>query len=329
MDSKFKVVVMSPWTYEVLREWTDIEIQEKTELVLIPRDAEINQIKGMVADSDIIVGDFSFHFPVTREIIESAKKCKLIHQPSVGYDHIDIEAAREHNIPVTNNAGMNSIAVAEHGIMMMLSLLKKTTWMNEETHNCNWMFIDAVSKGLIWELGGRTVGLVGLGRTGIELVKRLRAFTSSILYFKRNRLPITEEAELGVSYRTFQDLLKESDIISLHIPLTNETRNLIGTTELSMMKPDAILLNLSRGGIVDYHALADALKSGHLSGAGIDVYDPEPIQHDCPLIGLRNVILTPHIAGATHETKGRGRAITNMNMKRILKGKTPINIVNS
>jgi phosphoglycerate dehydrogenase-like enzyme len=274
------------------------------------------------------MGDYRHSNIIDRKIIEEARNLKLIQQPAVGYESIDVKAATECGVPVANAAGFNSVGVAEHALMMALVLLKKALLLQNETSRCNWLQDKVVNAGSSWELEGRTLGILGFGMVGRELAKRARGFGPRMLYNKRNRLPEVEEKELGVEYCTFDEILSRSDILSIHLPLTDETRGLIGGDELAKMRRGAILLNLARGKIVDTAALAEAVKRGHLSGVGVDVYDPEPIRSDNPLIGLENVMLTPHVAGATLESKTKSLKICFGNFARVFRGEAPINVVN-
>jgi len=211
---------------------------------------------------------------------------------------------------------------------MTLALLRKLPRLHKETSNCNWLQVQCVSEGSVWELEGRTLGILGFGLIGRELAKRARVFEPRILYNKRCRLTEAEEKELGIEFSSFDDILSRSDILSVHVPLSEETRGLIGREEIARMKKGAIFLNLARGEIVDAWALADAVKEGHLSGVGVDVFDSEPINPDNPFIGLDNVILTPHIAGATAESKAKSQKICFDNIGRVIRGEKLLNVVN-
>ena len=180
----------------------------------------------------------------------------------------------------------------------------------------------------VHELRGKTIGILGYGKSGREISKLLRVFNVKILYNKRNRLSLDFEKELGVEYRTFNKLLEESDILSIHVPLSEKTRGLISKTEISIMKRGSILIHISRGEVVDAAAVAEAIKNGHLSGAGIDVFDPEPIEPENPLIGLQNVLLTSHMAGVTAEALDRCREQCVENVERVLNNEKPLYVVN-
>lgn len=287
-----------------------------------------NYTKETLADADIIVGDYTFNRPITAGMLEAAKRLKLIQQPSDGYNQIDIEAAAARGVPVANTAGCNDIAVAEHTVMVALALLKKTIYANARTHEGAW-----AQEEMLWnkgtaELYGKNYGIIGLGRIGKEVAKRLPAFGVKILYYDAFRPDEEQEKLLNVTYKPLEELLKTCDVVSIHVPLTEQTSGLIGSEELAKMKRSAVLINVSRGEIVDEEALAEALKKKKIAGAGIDVFAQEPISPDNPLLNTENVILTPHIAGTTQEARQRISTAAVENIGRVLKGEKPINIVN-
>jgi phosphoglycerate dehydrogenase-like enzyme len=179
----------------------------------------------------------------------------------------------------------------------------------------------------VFELAGKTIGIVGLGRIGREVAKRARGFDMKIVYHDAFRPPPDAERELGVEYRDLDALLQESDVVTLHVPATGKTKALIGARELEMMKPEAILVNTSRGPIVDHDALVDALRSKSIRAAALDVYDPEPPQPDDPLLGLDNVTFSPHMAGVTAESLLRILQAAMANCNRVARGEEPLDVV--
>ena len=284
----------------------------------------------LISDADILMADPMHYQRVTRKMVESGRKLKLIQQQAVGYDEIDVIAARESGIPVANAAGMNAIAVAEHVIMMTLYLLKNTHYAHKETSNCNWVMKEIVNTPALqsWELTGKTFGIIGCGTIGCELARMVKSFKVKTLYHNRRPLPKEIEEDISATYAPFEKILTESDVISVNVPLTEESRGMLGVGQIDLMKKGAVLVNTSRGGVVDEHAVAQALKEGRLKGAGFDVYNKEPITKDCPLLEIDNVILTPHISGATAETVIRGCRLVAENINRVLDGKLPLRVVN-
>jgi lactate dehydrogenase-like 2-hydroxyacid dehydrogenase len=255
---------------------------------------------------------------INKKILETAKKVQLIHFLSVGYDNIDLEAATQLGILVANNPGWPSISVAEHTIMLTLMTLKQATKMYTKTIQKAWKGGDYPPR---YELHGKTLGLLGLGSIGKEVVKLSHGFEVNIIYHKRNRLSKKEEESLGVSYSSFDELLRESDVLSIHVPLTEETRGLISVDEIAKMKKTAIIVNTARKAVVDEAAVFDALNSERLFGFGTD-FEP-----DHSLTGLENVCMTPH-SSVTPEAMLRMTRQGFENIFRFLDGKMPHYTVN-
>ena len=234
------------------------------------------------------------------EFFRSAPKLKLVQLLSAGYDRVDVEAARKAGVPVSNNGGANAIAVAEHTVLLMLAVLKQLVRFHLDVVAGKWR-PPASSESPVYELGGRTVGIVGLGNIGKKVARRVAAFDARVQYYDIARLSEAEEDALRVRFVLLSELLRTSDVVTLHVPLTDATRGMIGARELSLMKPAAILVNTCRGPVVDEPALYQALKERRIGGAGLDVLVEEPPAKDNPLFTLPNVTLTPHSAGPTWE----------------------------
>lgn len=322
--SKAKIVSLSPLPAGVIEMFISPYISgREVEIIAIEKSDE-DYLAEIISDADILLGDFSFNVPINKNILNFAKKLKLIQQPSVGYQHIDIDGCRELNIPVANTAGANDISVAEHTLMLGLALLKKLFFAHQKTSQYEWPQLEVGGS----ELYEKTWGIIGMGKIGKEVAKRIIAFGAKIIYFDKFKLSEESEKELNVSFRPLDRLIRESDIISLHLPLTPETKQIISEKQIRMMRPSTILINVARGELVDEQFLANALKKKSIAGAGIDVFSTEPIAKDNPFVGLPNVILTPHIAGATNEARQRiiQKAVTNI--VRVLNGEKPIDVVN-
>ncbi len=245
-----------------------------------------------------------YYLGMTRSIdakfFEAGKKMRLVQLLSAGYDRADVAAAKRAGIPIANNGGANAIAVAEHTLMLMLATLKKLTGLHADVSAGQWR-TGPSGKAPVHELRGKTVGIVGLGNIGKKVARRAAAFDVDIQYYDIDRLTEDEEDALGVRFVLFTELLRTSDIVSLHVPLDDTTRDLIGTAELALMKPTAILINTCRGPVVNEVALHEALKAGRIAMAGLDVMTEEPPKPENPLFVLPNIILTPHSAGPTVE----------------------------
>ena len=201
---------------------------------------------------------------------KAAPKLKLIQLVSAGYDRLDIEAARQAGVPVANNGGANSVAVAEHTIMLMLSVLKRIAWMHNNVVAGKWRVGD-IGEQRVYELAGKTLGIVGLGTIGKKVVRRAKGFDVQILYYDIARLTEDQEDALGVRFALLPELLRASDVVSLHVPLNDVTRGMVSAREFGLMKESAILINTCRGPVVDEDALYQALTTGKIAGAGLDV----------------------------------------------------------
>lgn len=324
---KPKIVSFSPFPAGVIQFLISPYLAGREVEIVTPEKKDEEYLADLLKDADILIGDFTFNIPVTKKILSKTTKLKLIQQPTVGYQHIDIQAARELNIPVANTAGANDISVAEHTIMVALALLKKLFYAHQKTKEGQWVQMEMFDMG-IFELYQKTWGIIGMGKIGKEVARRLNAFSINILYYDKIKLSEEKEKELNAKYRPLDKLLRESDIISLHLPLTEETKNLISEKEINMMKPHSYLINVSRGELVDEEALAKALKQKRIAGAAVDVFSTEPISPSCPLLSAPNIILTPHIAGATNESRARIIQKTVENVVRVLNGEEPIDVVN-
>jgi len=322
-----KVVVLSPLPEEAVRGMLGGVSEAAGVTVEVYQGDPGPGLEEAVRGADVIIGDFTFRLPIDARVAEAARGCRLIQQPSIGYQHIDLEATRRAGIPVANVGAANAVGVAEHAVMFMLCLLKKALYFHHKTAAGEWGQQDIFTLGM-YELQGKAVGIVGMGNIGREVAARLKPFGCRVLYYDLVRLPAEREEELGAEYAGLEELLRSSDIVTLHVPLTPETRHLIDRERLSLMKPEAYLLNLARGEVVDEEALAEALREGRLAGAGLDVFAREPVDPDNPLLKSDRVILSPHVAGGTNESRVRMLQVTIENVTRVLSGEKPRFVVN-
>ncbi len=305
------------------------EIGGEIEFVVINDVSDKKKVLEALRRADAVIGDYTFKIPITREMCEAMDHVRLVAQPSTGYDHIDIDACAEKGVPVANIGGANTVSVAEYTVMVALALLRRLILAHQKTMQGEWPQWELMEMGT-YELYGKTWGIIGFGRIGREVAKRVKAFEMEILYYDKYRAPPEVEEEFGVKFAPLPKLLRTSDIVSIHVPLTPETRGMIGEKERRIMKPTAILINPARGEVIDEEALAKALREGWIMGAAVDVYSREPPGTEHPLLKLRNVnlITTPHIAGATSDARARIIQVTVENVVRVLKGEKPINVVN-
>ena len=232
--------------------------------------------------------------PVTAEVMDAAPNLRLIQKLGVGVNTIDLDAARGRGIAVANLPGSNAVAVAEQTLALLLAVLRRVPAFDREVRSgAGWPLSPAIPESL-GEIGGKTVGLVGYGAIAQRFGRYVEALGATVLYHRRSPDPDS---------RPLDSLLATSDVVSVHLPLTDNTRNLLDAQRLAMMKTGAILVNTGRGGVVDEHALAALLESGHLGGAGIDVFEQEPVDvTSSPLVGLPTVVLSPHVAWLTLDT---------------------------
>jgi D-3-phosphoglycerate dehydrogenase len=264
--------------------------------VYVADDGDPVNYRGEMQDADAFVLRLG---KIDRSIIESSPKLKVIGKAGVGYETVDIAAATEAGIPVVITPGVNNRSVAEHTLAMMLAISKDLVNTYNETKNGN--FQEARSSGRLFEVFGKTIGLIGLGSIGSEVARLCRAIDMVVLGFDPF-LPKDKIEALGcIFYANYEDMIKECDFVSIHVPLTENTRGMIEKKHLSMMKKTAVLINCSRGGIVNEKDLAEALDSGIIAAAGTDVFETEPPKPNDPLLTTRNLLYSPHSAAQTRE----------------------------
>jgi phosphoglycerate dehydrogenase-like enzyme len=283
-----------------------------------------DEFKAALSDADCLVGfgDAS----MDEAFYRSAPRLKLVQLLSAGYDRCDIEAARRAGVPICNNGGANSTAVSEHAILLMLAVAKRIVWQHANVSAGRWRGNNMADVRL-YELKGRTLGIIGLGTIGKKTARLARGFGMDVQYYDIIRLTEDQADALGVRFSLFEEVLRTSDIVSLHVPLTRETRHMIGAAQLKLMKPTAYLVNTCRGPVVDEPALIEALTAGTIAGAGLDVFDQEPPPPDNPLFGLPNVTLTAHFAGPTWDNQYTRFRNAFDNCQRVIRGETPLWII--
>jgi len=262
---------------------------------------------------------------IDAEVMDAAgPACRIFANYAVGYNNIDVEAATQRGILVTNTPGVLTDATADLTWALLLAAARRVVEADNFFRSGKWNGWGPM-QFLGYDLVGKTLGIVGAGRIGTAVAKRATGFSMNLLYCSRNR---HEEIEsLGARRVDLRTLLRESDFVSLHVPLTPETRHLIGKPELALMKPTAILINTSRGPVVDENALVEALREGRIAAAGLDVYENEPLPAP-GLVELKNVVCLPHIGSATHETRSRMAEMAAGNIAAALRGSKPPNLVN-
>lgn len=255
------------------------------------------ELEGKVKEADYLL--VSGRLKINRTVLENATNIKMIQRTGVGLDSIDLEYIRNHDIPFYVNRGVNAQSVAEHTILLMLASLRNLVEINENTKRGIWK---KQAQGVCThELCGKTVGLIGMGAIGRKVAGMLKAFGAKVLYNDVSKMKQEDENALGIKFSTREEIIEKSDIISLHCPLTDDTRHMINDRAVNKMKNGVILINTARGGLIDEAALINGIKNGKIAGAGIDVYEKEPVDNS-EVLNLQNVITTPHIGGVTYDS---------------------------
>jgi len=287
--------------------------------------APVADVIAATQDADVVVVNM---VPITPEVIASWKKCKLVVRHGAGYDNVNVPALTERGIPLAYIPDYCTEEVAEQAIALIFACARKVVrsrkTLDQSIASGKWDFTDVIP---IYRMEGKTLGILGCGRIGSMVLRKLRTFGFKFLIAD----PYLSEArrkELDIELVDMETLLKNSDFVTIHTLLNDETRGLINAKTLALMKPTACLVNTARGPIVDYRALADALKNGVIAGAGIDVFDKEPPDPDYPLQDLPNAVLTPHLAWYSEDAGQRIREIIVEEVDRYLKGMAPRYTVN-
>ena len=312
-----RVVCLSPYSKERVEGL--FAASHPVDVVTVPDPPAPEAVLAACAPADLVIADKRHAHRLPRQVLEQMPRCLLIQMPAVGYDTIDHRAAAELGIAVANAAGYNRDGVADWVIMAILNLIRRGSWGDRRLREGGWPKPEMMGR----ELGALTVGIVGLGNVGSALATRLLAFGSRVVY-----ADIVEKSFAGVERVPFPDLLALADVVCVHVPLDRETSHLIDENALRRMRKGAILVNASRGPVVDEQALLAALESGHLGGAGLDVFEQEPTPADNPLRRLENVFFSPHVAGYTVEAEARVLEVVRDNLIKVLDGEEPSNVVN-
>lgn len=333
MERKTGMKILLMTLKKRIERFSDFSAIPKTwERVFADFETDTQKLLEMGGDADVIFADAMQ--PVRKELIDAMPNLKMIHSEGVGYDWIDIHAAREKGVFVCNNAAANSRAVAEQAILLMLAVLRRTVEGDRMVRQARQ--IEAKSNWSlegIRELWNCRVGIIGMGAIGRETARRLRGFGSKVSYYSRHQLPGNLERGLQADYLPLNELLSQCDIISLHLPSTAETKNFMDLDRFRLMKKSSILINTARGEVVDQNDLIAALKEGLIAGAGLDTISPEPVQPDNVLLRLpeeisMKITFSPHIGGVTESAFKQMHRFVWANIRRIEEGQRPENIVN-
>ena len=300
-------------------------LEEKNCIVTTAPDPKPETVLPLLKDAHGLI--LRTGITISRELIENADELLVISRTGGGLDNVDVAAATEKGIIVTSNLGVNTVSVAEHVLSMILALSKRLILLDNAVRNSNF---GIRYQNLPRDINGKTIGLLGLGRIGCEIGRICHQIFGMQVIAYDPYLPDEKKAEYRswVTFAELYELLSKSDIVSIHVPLTDKTRQLVGDAEFSLMKPDAILINASRGGVVNEAALVKALQNNQIAGAGLDVFSQEPVPADNPLLKLENVILTPHTAALTRECVTRMATEAAKCVLDVFAGREPQNVAN-
>jgi D-3-phosphoglycerate dehydrogenase len=311
------VVLLDPHGPEVR---SAIEAECPLEVVLrATASADPAERHALAPEAEFLVGGI---LPIPASLIHAAPRLRLIHKWGIGVDKIDLAAARARGVPVAITAGANAVPVAEFTLLLVLAVLRRLPHREAQLRGGEWQRAREETRVHARQLRGKVAGLVGLGAIGREVARRLCAFDAEVRYYDVRRLAPGEEQALGVRFQDLDPLLAEADIVSLHVPLLPATRGLLGRERIARLRPGAIVINTARGELVDEAALAEALESGRLAGAGLDVFGGEPPSADHPLLRARapGLVLAPHVAGSVFDNVGNVARHVFANIRRVLDG---------
>ena len=288
---------------------------------VVRRDMPMDEQKAIVSDADFIM---VYRAPLDDEVLRAANKARMVQLLAAGYDSMNLPLMAALEVPCANNGGANSWAVADHAVLLMLSLYKRQMHTDPATRQGRWSA--PVSGTNTFEMADKLVGVLGIGNIGRQVARRVQGFDADVQYYDLYPLSEERERELDVRRVSLDELFRSSDILTCHTPLTPQTHHIVNRERLAMMKPTAVVINTSRGPVVDEAALIEALQEGRIAGAGLDVFEQEPVDPANPLLQMDNVVVTPHIAGTTWNTWFRRAEFAYRNMRRVWDGEPPLAI---
>ena len=304
---------------DLLRDAAEVHVWEKSELM--PRKVQLEvfaDCDGLLATTDIAINN---------ELLTACPALKVVSNHAVGYDNVDVAACTAAGVPVGNTPGVLSETTADLAFALILATARRITEMVDSVKQNRWTPETGLLDNLGVDIHHTTLGIIGMGRIGREVARRAAGFNMKILYHNRNR-DMQAEKEFGAEYTTREELLRQSDFVSLHLPLSDETHHHIAESELKLMKSSAILVNTGRGQLVDQAALLSALENGEIAGAGLDVTDPEPMRGDDPLLAVPQAIVLPHVGSGTWQTRIKMADLAARNLINALNGEPMISCIN-
>lgn len=312
-------------TFNTLPEFYEL-LSERHTLIRPPKGRDFSQeeLRELVREADVLCSVFDI--PIGRDLLGQAPRLRMVANYAVGYNNIDLEYCREHGIVVTNLPQSVVVPTAELAMSLLLSCSRRVVELDRELRRGE----GRVTLGRLGMMGldlyGKTMGIIGYGNIGAAVAERCRAFGMKILYYKRHRLPQAVEDERGITYAPLDKLLESSDFVSVHTPYSAESHHQIDARALSLMKAGSVLINTARGSVIDEDALTEALRSGHLASAGLDVFEDKDVPR-AGLLSLPNVVLTPHVGTQTYDARVNMNRELVENVLRFLDGRTDISRV--
>ncbi len=286
---------------------------------VVNRDTPIEEQKAIVSDADFLL---VYGVRLHDDVLRAAEKARLVQLLAAGYDRMNLSLMAVLEVPCANNGGANSWAVADHAVLLMLALYKQQMHADPATREGRWNA--PITGSNTFEMADKLVGVLGLGNIGRKVARRVQGFDALVQYYDTYPIPEEEVRSLGYRRVTLDELFRTSDILTRHTPLTPQTHHIVNSERLALMKPTAVLINTSRGPVVDEVALIEALQEGKIAGAGLDVFEQEPVDPANPLLKMNNVVVTPHMAGTTWNTWFRRAEFAYQNMERVWNGEEPL-----
>ncbi|MGD2200276.1 MAG: D-glycerate dehydrogenase [Candidatus Bathyarchaeota archaeon] len=309
-----------PEAMEILESHAEVEVFEGVDNA-IPRDQLLSKVRGIEGLLPLLTEK------IDAEVMDIGEDLRVISNYAVGFNNIDLEAATERGIYVTNTPGILTDTTADAAFALLMAIARRIPEADRSIRAGKWVHAWGPKMFIGSDVHRKTLGIIGLGRIGSAMSRRAQGFNMKVVYSDVYRRRDLEE-ELGISYASKDEVIAEADFLSLHVPLTPETHHMIGTEEFKSMKDTAFLINTSRGPVVDQEALFEALRDGLIAGAALDVFEEEPIDSGSLLLTLDNIVLTPHLASGSIETRTRMATTAATNVVSVLQGRVPPNLVN-
>lgn len=322
MTKPWRILVLAPLDPSLIRGILEPVAGDAAELVF-PAERERGALLDALADAELVLADFSGRLALDAEAVAAAPRLAFVQMPAVGTDSLDLDALTAAGVPVANAAGANARSVAEWAVGAAFALCRHLAWCDRRVREGGWPQLEMLGRGAR-ELRAQRVGILGYGAIGSETARLFQALGCAVSYWSRRRRP-----DATATYRELDDLLANSDILVVTLPLTDETRGLLGPDRLALLPQGAMLVNAARGGIAPDEAVLAALESGRLSAAALDVFDEEPPPADSPLRRHENVLLSPHAAGTTLDAQLTITSVVQENLAAVLAGRPVANVVNA